>query len=67
MYGRVKETKIFIRLLYRNKSIVEVQYKNHKDAYKSSYYPGVEKIDSHTLLFKTDDFYEVLRTLFFVI
>jgi len=47
--------------------IVEVQYKNHKDAYKSSYYPGVEKIDSHTLLFKTDDFYEVLRTLFFVI
>lgn len=46
---------------------VEIRYNAHKDAYKNSFYPGVEKIDSKTILFKNDDYFEVLRALSFLI
>lgn len=45
---------------------LEVCYKEHTDASKFSYYPGVEKIDNNTLIFRTDDYFELLRTFRFI-
>jgi len=44
-----------------NKFTVEICYKEHTHANKMSFYPGMKKIDSNTLLFETDDYFEVLR------
>lgn len=44
---------------------VEICYKDHALANSKSYYPGMKKLDSHTLLFETDDYFEVLRMMKF--
>ena len=46
---------------------VEICFKEHTYACKMAYYPGMEKIDDNTILFKTDDFFEVLRMAGFVL
>lgn len=46
---------------------VQIRYKNHKDAYSKSYYPGVKKLDENTILFKTNDYMEVLRLFNYVV
>jgi D-amino peptidase len=46
---------------------VEIGYKDHFKALASSYYPGASLKDSFTLQFETDDYFEVLRLLIFVI
>lgn len=45
---------------------VSIRYKNHKDAYSKSYYPGVEKLDENTIIFRTRDYIEVLRLFNYV-
>ncbi|MGM9974747.1 MAG: M55 family metallopeptidase [Clostridiaceae bacterium] len=45
---------------------VEISYKNHQTAYKMSFYPGASLKDEHTIAFKAEDYYEVLRFLHFV-
>lgn len=45
---------------------VEIGFKTHRVAYKASYYPGVEKVNATTIKFVASDFYEVLRTFFFI-
>jgi D-amino peptidase len=46
---------------------VEICFKEHTYAKKMSYYPGMEKIDSNTLSFSTEDYFEVLRMAYFVL
>ena len=46
---------------------VEIKYKNHAKAYQSSFYPGVSLKEPHTILFTSDDYFEVLVLLSFVV
>lgn len=46
---------------------VEICFKEHTYANKMAYYPGMEKIDDNTILFKTNDYFEVLRMAGFVL
>jgi D-amino peptidase len=46
---------------------VEVRYKNHAQAYSSSFFPGASLKDAHTIQFETNDYFEVLRFLIFVL
>lgn len=46
---------------------VEVGYKRHQDAYRSSFYPGCHLINPETLVFEADDYYEVLRAFKFIL
>ena len=44
-----------------------VRYKEHKDAYRRSFYPGARLEDSKTISFDAEDWYEVLRFCHFVL
>lgn len=44
----------------------ELCFRNHVLAHRASFYPGVKLLNPHTVLWETDDFYEVLRTYFFI-
>ena len=46
---------------------VEIQYKRFNDAYNASFYPGCKLISSDTIMFSTDDYYEVVRALKFIL
>ena len=46
---------------------VEVIYKEHADAYKASFYPGASLKEPHAIAFETNQYFEVLRFLSFVI
>ena len=46
---------------------VEIKYKDHAKAYHSSFYPGVSLKEPHTILFTSDDYFEVLVLLSFVV
>ena len=39
---------------------VELRYRNHADAYRVSFYPGARAVDSHTVGFEADSYFEVL-------
>lgn len=45
---------------------VEIRYKEHYKAFKASFYPNMKKLDAHTVLFETDNYFEVLRMLLFI-
>ena len=42
---------------------VEICYKEHAQAEKVSYFPGVKKIDDTTVSYESSDYFEVLRAL----
>jgi D-amino peptidase len=46
---------------------LKIEFKEFKDAYRSSFYPGVEKLSERLLQFKTIDYFEILRALLFLI
>ena len=46
---------------------VEVSFKNHVKAFKASFYPGIKQISSTNVLFESNDYFEILRMLLFVI
>lgn len=46
---------------------VSVTYKEHAKAYANKFYPGVVQTDAYTLSFEQNDYYEVLRTLHFIL
>lgn len=46
---------------------IEIQYKNHKDAYSNSFYPGCKLVGSDKVIFNSDDYYEVLRAFKFIL
>jgi D-amino peptidase len=45
---------------------VEICYKKHTTAYRKSFYPGCELIDSNTIKFQSENYYEVLRAFMFI-
>jgi len=47
--------------------LIELSYIDHAKAYKASFYPGMDKVSATTLVFKTNDYFEVLRMLAFVV
>jgi D-amino peptidase len=46
---------------------VEIEYRDHAQAYRSSFYPGASQKSPHAIQFETDDYFEVLRLISFVI
>ena len=46
---------------------VEVFFKEHAHAEKVSHFPGVKKLSDNVVSFHCDDYYEVLRTLLWII
>ena len=44
-----------------------VRYREHKDAYRRSFYPGAALEDDKTIFFGTDNWYEMLRFYHFVL
>jgi D-amino peptidase len=47
--------------------VVEIEYKEHSNAYYRSFYPNAERIAPHVVRFAADDYFEVLRALLFLI
>jgi len=46
---------------------VEIEYRAHAQAYRASFYPGASQKSSHAIQFESDDYFEVLRLISFVI
>lgn len=46
---------------------LEIAYHFHGDAYRSSFYPGVKQISAKSILFETDDYFEIMRATSFLI
>ncbi|MEW9123023.1 MAG: M55 family metallopeptidase [Thermotaleaceae bacterium] len=46
---------------------VEICYKHHVRAYKAGFYPGAEQIEADKVIFKSKDYMDVLKFLFFVL
>ncbi len=44
-----------------------ITYRQPQVAYEKSFYPGAEQIDACTLRLNTDDYFEVLRSLMFIV
>ncbi len=44
---------------------LDVRYREHPRAFRGGFYPGVRTLDSHTLRYESDDWYEVLRMMEF--
>jgi D-amino peptidase len=45
---------------------IEIRFRQHYRAYKASFYPNVKPINSQTIYYQTNDYFEFLRLLFFV-
>lgn len=45
---------------------LEVRYKEHRDAIRRSFYPGVTKIDENTIQFKSNDYIEILKAIHYL-
>ena len=46
--------------------VLELTYKEHKDAVRASFYPGCVQTDDCTVRFETDDYFELLRSVKFI-
>ena len=46
---------------------LEIRYRQHKDAYKRTFYPGVTKVDEHTISYTSNDYMEVLSLMNYLI
>ena len=46
---------------------IELSFKNHGRAYKASFYPKMKQLSSTNVVFESDDYFEVLRMLLFVV
>ncbi len=46
---------------------MEIHCVKHEDAYKASFYPGMEMTGPHLLEYRTTDFFEIMRMLSFVL
>ena len=46
---------------------IEICFKEHINAFKGSFYPGVTRTSANTVCFHTNDWDEVLRTLFYIL
>jgi D-amino peptidase len=46
---------------------IELSFRNHGRAYKASFYPKMKQLSSTNVVFESDDYFEVLRMLLFVV
>lgn len=46
---------------------MEIHCTRHEDAYKASFYPGIEMTAPHRLEYRTTDFFEIMRMMSFVL
>lgn len=46
---------------------LEVTFQDHALAYQRSFYPGARAVGSHAVAFESDDYFDVLRALLFLI
>jgi D-amino peptidase len=46
---------------------IKLSYRKHTRAFKASFYPGMKQVSSTSLMFETDNYFEVLRMLLFAI
>ncbi len=44
---------------------VEIEFKQHFNAYRNSFYPGMDQKNDTTVIFETENYFEVLRMLSF--
>lgn len=47
--------------------VIEIEYKKPPEAYHKSFYPGVELVGECTIRFETEDWFEALRAMSFII
>ena len=45
---------------------LEIEYKHHETAFARSFYPGAERVTANRVQFASDDYYEILRSLMFL-
>jgi D-amino peptidase len=55
------------RLQIPERFSVEIEYRDHAQAYRASFYPGVCQVSPHAVQFETGDYFEVLRLISFVV
>lgn len=48
-----------------SKFTVEIGYRDFQKAYKASFYPGAKQTGTHTVVFESNDYFEILRMLLF--
>ena len=61
--GDINQCKIKLPSRFK----VELSFKSHIKAFKSSFYPGMKQLSSTSIVFESDDYFEVLRMFLFVI
>jgi D-amino peptidase len=57
----IRKCRVSLPALFR----VEIAYRHAGRAYKTGFYPGMSRKDDFTLVFETEDFFEVLRMFLF--
>jgi D-amino peptidase len=55
------------RLQMPERFSIEIEYRDHAQALRASFYPGASQASPHAIRFETDDYFEVLRLISFVI
>lgn len=50
-----------------NEFVVEIRYRNHADAYKSSYYKGASQLDDNTIQYSSRDYMDILTMMNFLL
>ena len=61
--GNVSQCKVQLP----ERFLVEIAYADHAQARRASYYPGASQKSPHAIQFETDDYFEVLRLIAFVV
>ena len=46
--------------------VLEVSFNNPTDAYRKAWYPGAKQSGPRTVYFESDDYFEVLRAIRFI-
>ena len=61
--GDMNKCRIALPELFK----VELSFTEHSKAYKASFYPDMKKVSATNVMFETEDYFEVLRMLSFVV
>jgi D-amino peptidase len=46
---------------------LEIRYRHHQKAYLYGFYPGAKMKDDHTIVYETDDYFDILRLVLFAV
>lgn len=67
MTTAVKADRDACRVTLPEHFALEVRFKEAALAYRAAFYPGARSRDAHTVALETDDYFEVLRALVFIV